>query len=99
MARATRPSGRSRGAWMRRTSRTTTTILRLPGGRLERSRPSISIRSIPFRTMDSVQGASAAILGGFLGNVARSAKTAGDLRVVDKGGATILFQNHENGGA
>ncbi|MDB4964631.1 MAG: hypothetical protein JWN44_320 [Myxococcales bacterium] len=50
-------------------------------------------------TIDSVQGASAAILGGFLGNVARSAKTAGDLRVVDKGGATILFQNHENGGS
>jgi nitrogen fixation protein len=50
------------------------------------------------RTIDSAQGASAAILAGFLGNVARSAKIPGTLAVKDKGGETILFQNHENGG-
>jgi hypothetical protein len=49
-------------------------------------------------TIDGTQDASAAILAGFLGNVARNGKSPGALRVMDKGGATILFQDHEAGG-
>ena len=56
--------------------------------------------SAPLSTkIDSPQGASAAILAGFLGNVARLTKATGTLRVEDKGGDTILFQNHENVGS